>query len=67
MKPVIAFVQESHVACHGNACILTEPVFIGNASILTLMSFSGPQFEICEIFLANMCLLHVFEFLSLPH
>jgi hypothetical protein len=50
MKTFVSFVQESHVACHGNACILTEPLFIKNASIPTVMSFSFPQVEICEIF-----------------
>jgi len=49
MKMVVSFVQESHVACHGNACILTETVFIKNASIPTVMSFTVPEVEISEI------------------
>jgi hypothetical protein len=38
------------LACHGNACILTQSVFIKDASIPTVMSFSVPEVEISEIF-----------------
>jgi hypothetical protein len=38
------------LACHGNACILMQSVFIKDASIPTVMSFSVPEVEISEIF-----------------